>query len=315
MMKFIVGKKYLFLRNDRNKVFEKYLKDKLTQETELETLKIKNNMIKINCPNKLVMIIPDKYEIYPEDINLLPKRSFTDKINKLLTDKNFNKINVKKELLKLNFLTYYELDTHYTTETIIHLFNLILKKFNLDYQIKKEDAIDKSRFIFFTDLLNSEKIKENFSHQINFKKDVIIKDSDFEVWKYHFLRSQEGKKLFNNSFDKILDKSQLDHPIHRVLNNENHFEKIKYFGSYIDKENKTGNPYFNEFYLESISKNFKINKKIVLVGDSYLSVGLMDLFCFSFKEVIFIRNRNIDVEIINSYQPDYFLFEKAGRFI
>ena len=66
MIKFKIGKKFLFLANDRNNVISKYDNDLINKH---EINKIISSINKLKNKNIFIINIPDKIEIYPEDLN------------------------------------------------------------------------------------------------------------------------------------------------------------------------------------------------------------------------------------------------------
>lgn len=355
MSKFLIGKDMLFLYNDSNNVIAKFNHNLVNPPAISQIISSFQN---IKCKNNLVMNIPDKVEIYPENLNFEHKRSFSDLIFDLLTHNSnglYQAINIKAFLLDLkrksDIPLYYTCDSHYTLLTAYHIFQFLCdqinKLYSLDIKINKEKLFNDNPIVH-TDLLNPVNY-QNYLKDLNNlyqqtgkeyiqsgKTYVINENQKFNQWKLKFLKSKEGSKFMrkyhnDRKLRKVVRKIVPENDINRIKINHDTINCIDLdfsfvFGSYFgNTENLPERLNFlkgHEKYLGQLlfihtvnNKDLIFDKKLLLIGDSYSSIGLKDLFSQYFREFYYIYSGDINPEVVNLINPEVFIFEKASRFL
>jgi len=244
---------------------------------------------------------------------------------------------------------YWPLDSHYTYETTFCIFKVLISKINknIEPQIERRHIFSDDEIISPADLLyNGDHFRQelfkiyNSVVYENKKEGVVMTNHDFNKWKLNFFKSKSGvnflkrNNLYSSDLIKLIkgDLSK-EYDINRInlrettLEPTSCFEKLYLFGSII-------NIPFYEHDISDIIRDFKhycsglfiytklkinksvyIDKKLLLIGDSYSSMGLIHMFSLYFREFYFVFSRDINPDFINKVNPDIFIFEKASRFI
>ena len=268
-------------------------------------------------------------------------------------NENVYVFNLKEFLLNNRTTTnlYWNLDTHYTYETTFIIFMELINKINENkIFISRDKIFDKKKKSQCCDLLNMEYGKKMYDElHVLFNKHVyknkheeaVMVNHDFNNWVINYFKSQKGivflKKynIYDQNMIEILNNNGGDTNTNYIINKIDYvknihiggdFEKIYSFGKIINKPyymdgvnivNKFKDYCCNFFVYTKLKNEYTncIEKKILFVGDSYASMGLIHMFSLYVREFYFVFSANINFNFVNELNPDIFIFEKASRFI
>lgn len=334
--KFIFGtNNHLFLDNDSNSI-NNFLKTKTNINNSFIKSKtfisITEFVTKFPQKKLTVFIIPDKNEIYSDNLPFDVNSFLTPQINKDLIAEYNNVKNITicdlftifKKNLKSYDDIYSPLDTHININGLLLWINEINKLYDLNITF---DDIKSKNQILPCDLLNPINIKE-----FNEFKKTTINTHKIEkinlVKKMFSIKSVQCDLIKFYSSDKItkLQKFVTNASYEYGIKAPKLFKNVSYFG--IDKKSSLYNkeifhklPFLKKYesipsrYLEYFhnTSNTKHNK-LLIIGDSFSDFIKNILSCY-FKETLFINYAYLVIGLVDDFDPDFVIFEKASRFM
>ena len=235
-----------------NKIFDQYLPNKMAW---VDTIYECWNLLTIELLElKIDSIVEFMYYIFPELFPMLNEQKYIDKYSDLI---NFeNKIDSKiSELInsfKANRKNIIKIKNE-NEEDKVSTFNLLTEKF--EYQNYNRNDYPFYRYLYYTDYLNEDYLKDNFIH-----KDV----SQFPILKMYLDSKNKSKSDKNkNLLDKLyLFNNTLNLISQKYFNNISREKKIKLKDDEIYKSNKELFDNFIDFYNNLNIKEIKNKSKL-----------------------------------------------------